>query len=190
MLVLHDLQCNDVRLIIGYPKVSLMVSYQIAPIPPHETIITPQYRQAARFLVIYFTATAAPLRGRSGEGTELQGRSPAVKVPHAKGKRRNASAREVAFAKKKQKQKTKPSHSKISTAGSPQPPKPNITKPSSQLRTAGSSLSTTPAAGDATAATIPTTSSRPHATIRDVGLWTRFWLFIGCISPEYTDGNH
>jgi len=26
--------------------------------------------------------------------------------------------------------------------------------------------------------------------IRHPGLWTRFWLFIGCISYEYTDDRH
>ncbi|KAG2047257.1 WD40 repeat-like protein [Suillus hirtellus] len=167
--------------------------------PPGSTFLGRLFHRNRSSSSAHATSPSSPLdwarnilkqRGRSGEGTELQGRSPAVEVPYAKGKRRNASAREVAFAKQKQKQKTKPSHSMISTAGSPQPPKPNIANPSSQPQTADSPLSTTPAAGDDTAATIPTTTSRPHATIRDVGLWTRFWLFIGCISPEYTDGNH
>ncbi|KAG1835960.1 hypothetical protein DFJ58DRAFT_847252 [Suillus subalutaceus] len=125
------------------------------------------------------------LRRQSGEGIELQGSSPAaVEVPYAKGKRRNASAREVALAKQKQKTKTKPLHSKNSTSGSSQPPKPNVTKPSSQPQ---SSSSITPTAGDAMTATT-STPSRPDATIRQAGLWTRFWLFLGCLSPEYMDG--
>ncbi|KAG1851855.1 hypothetical protein DFJ58DRAFT_792034, partial [Suillus subalutaceus] len=26
--------------------------------------------------------------------------------------------------------------------------------------------------------------------LRQAGLWTRFWLLIGCLSPEYQDGHH
>jgi hypothetical protein len=48
-------------------------------------------------------------------------------------------------------------------------------------------MSTTPTAGDAVVATMP---SRPDAMIRQAGLWTRFWLFLGCLSPEYMDGHH
>jgi hypothetical protein len=129
-------------------------------------------------------------RRQSGEEIELEGCSPtAVEVPYAKGKRRNASAREVALAKQKQKQKEKAKklHSKNSTAGSSQPLRSNVTQPPSQPQ---SSSSTTPAAGDATAATTSTLLSHRHVTIRDAGLWTRFWLFLGCLSPEYTDSDH
>jgi hypothetical protein len=112
-----------------------------------------------------------------------------VRVPCAKGKRRNASAREVALAKQKQKQKAKLLYSKNSTSGGSQPPKPNVIQTSLQPQAADSSLSTTPAAGDATAAPTSTTPSRSHATIKDAGLWTRFWLFLGCLSPEYTDDH-
>ncbi|KAG2344064.1 hypothetical protein BDR05DRAFT_962351 [Suillus weaverae] len=69
--------------------------------------------------------------------------------------------------------------------GNSQPLKPNVTQPSSQPQAAVS----TPAVGDATVATTSTLPSPRHATISDVGLWTRFWLFIGCISPQYTDGD-
>ncbi|KAG2032003.1 quinon protein alcohol dehydrogenase-like superfamily [Suillus americanus] len=115
-------------------------------------------------------------RAQRGE-IELQGRSPAVaEVPYAKGKRRNASAREVALAK--QKQKTKLLHSKNSTGGS-QPPKPNVAKPFLQPQAADSSSSTTPAIGDATTATSTTSApSRPDIMIRQAGLWTRFWLLM------------
>ncbi|KAG1839340.1 WD40-repeat-containing domain protein [Suillus subalutaceus] len=129
---------------------------------------------------------------QSGEDMGLQGRNTAVvEVPHAKGKRRNASAREVALAKQKQKQKQKMKllRSKNSTAGSSQPLKPNVAEPSSQPHVAGSSSSTTPAVDDPTITTTSTTS-RPDATIRKAGLWTRIWLFIGCLSPEYTDNHH
>ncbi|KAG2751651.1 hypothetical protein P692DRAFT_20727002, partial [Suillus brevipes Sb2] len=127
---------------------------------------------------------------QSGEGIELQGSSPAVvEVPYAKGKRRNASAREVALAK--QKQKMKPLYSKNSTAGSSQPPKPDVAKPSSQPQAAGSSSSATPAIGDATTTTGATSMpSRPDITIKQAGLWTRFWLLICCASTEHTDGHH
>lgn len=133
-------------------------------------------------------------RKRSGEEIELQVRNSAVvEVPYAKGKRRNASAREVAFAKRKQKQKqkqkqnTKPSHSKNFTAGSSMSINPNVAK-SSQ---AADSSSATFAIGDATTTTGTTsTPSRPDVILRQAGLWTRIWLFIGCISHEYTDDRH
>ncbi|KAG2743621.1 hypothetical protein P692DRAFT_20745818, partial [Suillus brevipes Sb2] len=125
-----------------------------------------------------------------GEGIELQGSRPAVvEVPYAKGKRRNASAREVALAK--QKQKMKPLYSKNSTAGSSQPPKPDVAKPSSQPQAADSSSSATLAIGDATTTTGATSMpSRPDITIKQAGLWTRFWLLICCASTEHTDGHH
>ncbi|KAG2035526.1 WD40-repeat-containing domain protein [Suillus americanus] len=127
-------------------------------------------------------------RGQSSEGTELQGRSPvAVEVPHAKGKRRNASAREVALAK--QKQKMRALNSKNSTAASLQHHKPIVVKPSSQPQPAVSNSSIAPAVGDNTAATTP--PPRPDVILRQAGLWTRFWLLICCLSPEYQDdGRH
>ncbi|KAG2107741.1 uncharacterized protein F5147DRAFT_696942 [Suillus discolor] len=133
-------------------------------------------------------------RKRSGEEIELQVRNSAVvEVPYAKGKRRNASAREVAFAKQKQKQKkrqrqnTKPSDSKNSTTGSSMSVNPNVAK-SSQ---AADSSSATPAIGDATTTTGTTsTPSRPDVILRQAGLWTRIWLFIGCIPHEHTDDRH
>ncbi|KAG1851858.1 WD40-repeat-containing domain protein [Suillus subalutaceus] len=67
--------------------------------------------------------------------------------------------------------------------------RPNVAKPSSQQQATGSSSSTTPAAGDNTAAT-NSAPSRPDVILRQAGLWTRFWLFIGCLSPEYQDGRH
>jgi WD40 repeat protein len=116
-------------------------------------------------------------RGQSSQGTELQGRSQVVEVPYAKGKRRNACARE-------KRKRLLPL--KNPTAGSSRPPQPNVTQPSPQPQATVSSSSTTPDTGDATAVTtsIP---SPPHVTIRHPGRWTRFWLFIGCISHEYTN---
>lgn len=40
------------------------------------------------------------------------------------------------------------------------------------------------------ATTSAATTSRPHVTIGCAGRWTRFWLFICCTSPEFTDGQH
>ncbi|KAG2750529.1 WD40 repeat-like protein [Suillus brevipes Sb2] len=120
---------------------------------------------------------------QSGEGTELQGRSLAVvEVPYAKGKRRNACARE---------KRKRPLPPKNTTAGSSHPPKPNIAKPPLQTQPADSSLSTTPAIADATITTGTTSmTSRPDIMIRQAGLWTRFWLLICCTSTEHTDGHH
>ncbi|KAG1869022.1 hypothetical protein DFJ58DRAFT_766662, partial [Suillus subalutaceus] len=35
-----------------------------------------------------------------------------------------------------------------------------------------------------------TSSTNLHATMKHAGRWTRFWLFVCCASPEYTDGHH
>ncbi|KIK33466.1 hypothetical protein CY34DRAFT_709028 [Suillus luteus UH-Slu-Lm8-n1] len=85
----------------------------------------------------------------------------------------------------------KPLHSKNSTTGSSQPSKPNVANPSSQPHAADSSSSATPAIGDATTTTGATSMpSRPDITIKQAGLWTRFWLLICCVSTEHTDGHH
>ncbi|KAG2740203.1 hypothetical protein P692DRAFT_20337363 [Suillus brevipes Sb2] len=129
-------------------------------------------------------------RKQSSEQIDLQGRSPAVvEVPYAKGKRRNASAGE---------KRKRPLPWRNPTASKSWPPKPNATQqsgtatqtqPSLQPQPAGSNSSTTPAVGDNAAGT-SSTPSRPNVLLRQAGLWTRFWLFIGCLSPEYQDGQH
>jgi len=126
-------------------------------------------------------------RGRTDEGIKLHGRSQAVvEVPCAPGQRRNACARE--------RRRPVKLPSKSTTPGSSQRFRPKIgetqIQPCSQPQAADSSLSTTPAVGDPTAAAASTMPSRRHAMIRHAGLWTRLWLFIGCLSPEYTDGDH
>ncbi|KAG2031784.1 WD40-repeat-containing domain protein [Suillus americanus] len=118
---------------------------------------------------------------QSDEDTELQGRSQVVEVPYAKGKRRNACARE-------KRKRLLPL--KNSTASSSRPPKPNATQQSGTATQTPSSepqpaVSTTPAMSNNAVAT-----SRPDVMLRQAGLWTRFWLFIGCLSPEYQDGRH
>ncbi|KAG2754395.1 WD40 repeat-like protein [Suillus brevipes Sb2] len=127
---------------------------------------------------------------QSGEQIELQGRSPAVvEVPYAKGKRRNASAGE---------RRKRPLPWQNAAASSSRPPKPNATQqsgtatqtqPSLQPQPATSNSSTTPAVGDNAAAT-SSTPSRPDVVLIQAGLWARFWLFIGCLSPEHQDGRH
>jgi cell division septation protein DedD len=129
-------------------------------------------------------------REQSSEGTELQGRSQVVEVPYAKGKRRNACARE--------KRKTKPLRAKTTTAGNSRLPKPNVTQqsttttqahPPSQPQSAHSSSPTTPAIGESTIAAT-STPSRPDVMIRQAGCWTHFWLSLGCLSTEYTDAHN
>ncbi|KAG1721081.1 quinon protein alcohol dehydrogenase-like superfamily [Suillus paluster] len=103
------------------------------------------------------------------------------------GKRRNASARE--------KRRPIPLKPKNAAAGSSQPPKANVTQqpsgaahPQSSLQSLATvSPSTTPVVAATSAATTSTTPP-PHVTIKYAGRWTRFWLFICCASPEYTEG--
>ncbi|KAG1853801.1 WD40-repeat-containing domain protein [Suillus tomentosus] len=103
-------------------------------------------------------------RRQRGEGIAFQGPDPAVvEVPCAPGTRRNACARE----KRK-----------------------NLFTPKIPTTAAISGSSSTPPVGDATGIATISTTSRPDATIKQAGLWTRFWLFLGCLSPEYTDGHH
>ncbi|KAG2343491.1 hypothetical protein BDR05DRAFT_1000102 [Suillus weaverae] len=105
VLMLHDVRSSNVRLLIGYPKVSSMESHQLTrPRPPGSTFISRLFHRSPSDP--HDTSPSSPLdwarnllkrRGQSDEGTELQGDSSAVvEVPYAKGKRRNASAREVA----------------------------------------------------------------------------------------------
>jgi len=58
---------------------------------------------------------------------------------------------------------------------------------SSEVHATLSTLSTTRAIADTPAATTP--SSLPDAVISRAGRWTRFWLFIGCVPAQYTDGH-
>ncbi|KAG1747349.1 hypothetical protein EDB19DRAFT_1905508 [Suillus lakei] len=45
-----------------------------------------------------------------------------------------------------------------------------------------------PAVAVTSKATSPSTN--PRAMKKNAGRWTRFWLFICCVSTEYTDGHH
>lgn len=125
------------------------------------------------------------LSGRqSGVPIEQHEHRPAVvNVPYAKGKHRNASARE----------KRRPIPKKA-VASRPRPPNCNATQqsssatqtqPSSKPQHAIPTSSTTPVV-------VPTTASstNPHVTIKNAGRWTRFWLSICCASTDYNDGLH
>jgi hypothetical protein len=164
-----------------------MESHQIVLIPQHEARFLPACSTATplvttiRHYPLHSTWARNLLKPRrpSSEGTELQGRSPAVvEVPCAPGQRRNACARE------RRKILLPP---KIPTTSSSQSPQPNVTQ---QFGTSTQTQpSTTPAVGDYTAATT-SSPSRPDIILRQAGLWTRFWLFMGCLSPECQDGRH
>jgi hypothetical protein len=60
---------------------------------------------------------------------------------------------------------------------------------SSVLHAAVPISSTTPAV-PATSAVTPLTTSLPDATIARAGRWTRFRLFICCVSAQYTDTHN
>ncbi|OAX32005.1 hypothetical protein K503DRAFT_777088 [Rhizopogon vinicolor AM-OR11-026] len=62
-------------------------------------------------------------------------------------------------------------------------------QPFSNLHAAVATSSTTPTVA-ATSAAFPSTTSPPDAIILRAGRWTRFWLFVGCVSAQYTDGHH
>ncbi|KAG1850035.1 hypothetical protein C8R48DRAFT_381493 [Suillus tomentosus] len=125
------------------------------------------------------TPLSSPLdRARNTLKRRRQPSPAVVEVPYAPGLRRNACARE---------KRKKLFPARIPSASNSQPQNPNVTQSSSQPH---ASSSTTPPVGDATGIATTSTTSRPDATIRRAGLWTRFWLFLGCLSPEYTNGHH
>ncbi|KAG2054599.1 WD40 repeat-like protein [Suillus hirtellus] len=161
-------------------------SHPHSSVPPGSTFLGRLFYRNCSTSGAYTTPLSTPLdwvrnilkrRARRDEDIQLQGRSLAVvEAPYAKGKRRNACARE---------KRKRPFPSKNPMASRSRPPKPSVTQPSSQPQTANSS-STTPAVGNVVAIAVTSTPLRPDATIRQAGLWTRFWLFLGCLSPEYT----
>ncbi|KAG2757645.1 WD40 repeat-like protein [Suillus brevipes Sb2] len=120
---------------------------------------------------------------QSGEGIESQGSRPAVlEVPYAKGKRNRK--RPLPWQKPAASNSRPPKSTQQSGTGTQTPSQSPL-----QPRPAASNSSTTPVVGDNAAAT-SSTPSRPDVVLRQAGLWTRFWLFIGCLSPEYQDGRH
>jgi hypothetical protein len=59
---------------------------------------------------------------------------------------------------------------------------------SSEVHATVSTLSTKHVIAATPAATAP--ASFPDAVIPRAGRWTRFWLFIGCVDAQYTDGHN
>ncbi|KAG2039563.1 WD40-repeat-containing domain protein [Suillus americanus] len=106
----------------------------------------------------------------------LHERPSVVDVSYAKGKRRNASARE-----------RRRLILKIPTTGGSRPPNSTVTQQSSVGPQTQSSSQSNAAS---TAPPVATSNTNPHATIKHAGRWSRFWLFVCCTSPEYTDGHH
>ncbi|KAG1837780.1 WD40-repeat-containing domain protein [Suillus subalutaceus] len=113
---------------------------------------------------------------------ELRERGSAVvDVPYAKGKRRNASARERRMI-------IIPLKSKKPAASTSCRPNNNTTQQSTGAA-AQTSLQTQAAVStSSTALPVANTTlhTNPNATMKNVGRWTRFWLFFCCASPEYT----
>ncbi|KAG2102279.1 WD40-repeat-containing domain protein [Suillus discolor] len=122
------------------------------------------------------------LSGKQG-GEDIERPSAAVDVPYAKGKRRNASARE----RRMKIIPLKPGHPATSTS---LPPNSNAAQHSSDAGQAQSSQAQA-AVSTSTAPPIANTTSHPNldATIKNTGRWTRFWLFFCCTSPEYTHSH-
>ncbi|KAG2060735.1 WD40 repeat-like protein [Suillus hirtellus] len=121
---------------------------------------------------------------QSGEDIELHAHpSAVVDVPYAKGKRRNACARE----KRMKIIPLKPGNPAASTAF---PPNSNTTQHSNGSTQAQSSQAQA-AASTSTAPPTANATSHPNvdATIKNPGRWIRFWLFFCCASPEYTHGH-
>ncbi|KAG1821297.1 WD40-repeat-containing domain protein [Suillus variegatus] len=119
---------------------------------------------------------------QGGEDIELHERpSAVVDVPYAKGKRRNACARE----KQMKIIPLKPGNPAASTS---RPPNNNAAQHSSGATQAQAQA----AASTSTAPPVANTTSHPNLdpTIKTAGRWTRFWLFFCCASPEYTHSHH
>jgi hypothetical protein len=107
--------------------------------------------------------------------------------------------------KEKEKEKARNAKNKIDAkipknapGSSSRPSKSNANQQSAGVRQTGSSelhvavptMSTTPAAATTPAAT-PSMTSLPDPIILQAGCWTRFWLFLCCVSStQYTNGHH
>ncbi|KAG2749073.1 hypothetical protein P692DRAFT_20954017 [Suillus brevipes Sb2] len=189
----------------GLPIICLEVfsmSHQIVLILLHEVHPTPpqQHRKEARSLLDY--STAAPPMPITRHGPlllepYLHGVDQVMKklsytrvalqlfrslMQRGNGTQRNASARE------KRPSTAKSSKPKASLTQQSSSSHATQTQPSSKPQAVSSSSTTS--AVPATTAVITSVISRPDITIRQAGCWTRFWLCIGCISPEHLDGHH
>ncbi|KAG1869043.1 hypothetical protein DFJ58DRAFT_766803 [Suillus subalutaceus] len=124
----------------------------------------------------------------SGADIELRERHSAVDVPYAKGKRRNASARERRMI-------IIPLKPKNPAASTSRPPNSNVTQSSGVAHPQSSpqpqaAVSTSSTISPESAVTNTTPTTNPHIIIKHAGRWTRFWVAICCASSEYNDGHH
>ncbi|KAG2034538.1 WD40-repeat-containing domain protein [Suillus americanus] len=135
-----------------------------ARLDPHNTPSRPR--------VFHWVRNILSARLSSAEIELHEHGSAVVDVPYAKGKRRNASARERRMMIIPLKSK-KPAASTQQSTGV-------ASQTSSQTQAAVStSFTALPVANT-------TLHTNPNATMKNVGRWTRFWLFFCCASPEYT----
>jgi WD40 repeat protein len=157
-----------------------------APHPAHSSARLDPHGTPPRLRIFHWARDLFSARP-SGADIELHERpSAVVDAPYAKGKRRNASARERRMV-------IIPLKSKNPTASTSCPPNGNATQSSGaaqpqsplQPQAAVSTPSTTP---PSVANTTPSTN--PHIIIKHAGRWTRFWVSICCTSSEYTDDHH
>ncbi|OAX41525.1 hypothetical protein K503DRAFT_854595 [Rhizopogon vinicolor AM-OR11-026] len=126
-------------------------------------------------------------------------------VPFAQRRYRNYSAREARMKREKEKEKARDAknakknaentnNNVTNAAAGGSSPQSSIAQPSGVVAQAQSAselhaaLSTTLAVAVTFVATTPT--SLPAATLPQTGRWTRFRLFICCLSGQYTDGHH
>ncbi|OAX31523.1 hypothetical protein K503DRAFT_806000, partial [Rhizopogon vinicolor AM-OR11-026] len=128
---------------------------------------------------------------RRDEGMELQDRRlTTVDVPFTGGKPRNISAAQIRMKKERERVKK----AKKACASNSRPPHDSVTQQSGGAAQAQSSteLHADVATPDvaATSAATTLTMSLPDAIIPRAGRWTRFRLFVCCISAQYTDGYH
>jgi len=99
--------------------------------------------------------------------------------------------------RKKEKEKETAAAAKNASAGSSRPFQGTVqhsggaaqAQPSSNLHVTVSTSSTTPAIASTPAATTSMTSP-PDVIILRAGRWTRFKLFICCVSAQAIDGHH
>ncbi|KAG1814504.1 WD40-repeat-containing domain protein [Suillus variegatus] len=115
----------------------------------------------------------------SGKDIEPHERPSVVDVSHCQAQRRYASAHE-------RRRPIIPLKSKKPTS---RPPNSNTIQQSSgttQAQSSSKSHAAVPTSAIPSVVTNTPSNTNPHATMRHVGRWTRFWLFICCASTEYT----
>jgi hypothetical protein len=101
---------------------------------------------------------------------------------------RNISEAEKRLEKEKAKRKK-------ASGGSSRPPQSSVSQQSggaaqAQAPSQHPAVSTSSAVPAVTATSASTTTSRPDIMIAQAGRWTRFRLFICCVSAKYSDGHN